>query len=65
MQDQLSTSTSTLAQVQAQFAPNATPFLYGPFTNLSQRCLERALELREKLPRTLPQRPRAPAPKLL
>lgn len=55
MQDQLSTSTSTLAQVQAQFAPNATPFLYGPFTNLSQRCLERALELREKLPRTLPQ----------
>ena len=34
MQDQLSTSTSTLAQVQAQFAPNATPFLYGPFTRL-------------------------------
>lgn len=55
MQDQLSTSTSTLAQVQAQFAPNATPFLYGPFTALSQHCLKRALELREKLPRTLPQ----------
>ena len=55
MQDHLSTLNSTLAQVQAQFAPDAPPpFLSAPLPALSQRCLKRAGKLRALLPRTLP-----------
>ena len=54
MQDQLSTSTSTLAQVQAQFAAAPGPFVYGPFTALAQRMVARASKLRAKLPQELP-----------